>query len=364
MNRNFERLVYRLDELGKEHITLVGKKCAHLGELTKAGFPVPKGFALTLEAYDLFLKETGTAEELKRYFDGFDANPDDNGDFPKFSAASAAVRGLVESKGMPEPIAGVVGQYYSELCEATGCTDLAVSTRSAGPESHPGQYESFLHISGMPHVMKHIIKVWASTFNTRSLIARARGGFALDRDPIGVCVLQMVNAKAAGVIFTLNPTNGDPSKIVIEGNWGLGESVVSGSVNPDQWTVDKVTLECVACRLSRKNSEYVLDVDSGKVTEVATPQERVAAPCLTEDEVIELAKAAKRIERHYGTAQDIEWAIHGDYGLPESVFILQTRPETGWSKEKEKPATKNHFTAMDYIAGSISSTKYGGFKKP
>jgi pyruvate, water dikinase len=335
MNQGSKRLAYSLNELGKEHNTLVGKKCAHLGELTKAGFPVPRGFALTLEAYDAFLQETGAAEELKRYFDTIVANPDDNRDYPKFEAASSVVRDLVESKNMPGPIEDLVGRYYTELCDATRCQNLPVATRSAGPESHPGQYESFLHISGLSNVIQHIIKVWGSTFNTRSLIARARGGFPLYRDPIGVCVLEMVNAKSAGVIFTLNPANGDLSKIVIEGNWGLGESVVSGNVIPDQWMVDKVTFECVACHVSQKDCEYTVDATLGKVVEASLSREKATAPCLTDDEVIELVKAAKRIERHYGTAQDIEWAIHSEYSLPESIFILQTRPETVWSK---KPA--------------------------
>ncbi len=334
MNQSSKRSVYGLHELGKEHNTLVGKKCAHLGELTKAGFPVPKGFALTLDAYDIFLNETGAAEELKKHFASFEGNPDDNKDFPKFEAASTVVRDLVESKNMPESLEGVVSQFYSGLCEATGCRDLSVSTRSAGPESHPGQYESFLYISGTADVMKRIIKVWASTFNTRSLIARARGGFPLDRDPIGVCVLQMIDAKAAGVIFTLNPANGDLSKIAIEGNWGLGESVVSGNVTPDKWMVDKVTYECVESRISEKTCEYILDGASGKVVAATIPPERANVRCLTDSEVTELTRVAKRIEQHYGTAQDIEWAIHREYALPESVFILQTRPETIWSKRQ------------------------------
>lgn len=334
MSQTLKRLVYGLDELGKEHNALVGKKCAHLGELTKAGFPVPKGFALTLDAYDIFLKETGAAEEIKAYFASFDGNPNDNRDFPRFESASAVVRGLLESKNMPDSLREPVAQFYDALCKAAGCRDLPVSTRSAGPESHPGQYESFLHISGAIDVMKHVIKVWGSTFNTRSIIARARAGFPLDRDPIGVCVLQMVDAKSAGVAFTLNPGNGDLSKITIEGNWGLGESVVSGSVTPDKWMVDKVTYECVECRVSSKTCEYIVDRQSGRVVEADLPPQRVNALCLTDNEVVELAKVAKKIEQHYGGAQDIEWAIHRGYSLPQSVFILQTRPETIWSKRQ------------------------------
>ena len=123
--------------MGKEHNTLVGKKCAHLGELTKAGFPVPKGFALTLDAYDIFLNETGAAEELKEHFASFEGNPDDNKDFPKFEAASTVVRDLVESKNMPESLEGVVSQFYSGLCEATGCRDLLSPPGPPGPKAIP-----------------------------------------------------------------------------------------------------------------------------------------------------------------------------------------------------------------------------------
>ena len=127
---------------------------------------------------------------------------------------------------------------------------------------------------------------------------------------------------------------GDLSKIAIEGNWGLGESVVSGNVTPDKWMVDKVTYECVESRISEKTCEYILDGASGKVVAATIPPERANVRCLTDSEVTELTRVAKRIEQHYGTAQDIEWAIHREYALPESVFILQTRPETIWSKRQ------------------------------
>jgi len=190
------------------------------------------------------------------------------------------------------------------LCERTGVEDVPVATRSAGPASHPGQYESFLNVWGRNGVMENVIKVWSSTFNTRSLIARARKELPLESDPIGVAVLAMVDADAAGVMFTAEPTTADATRMIIEGSHGLGEIVVSGAVIPDNWTVDASTF--------------------------AISDRRIASGgpgCLSDEEVIEIAKIGKLVEAHFGKPQDIEWAVDRDAPV-DPVFILQTRPET------------------------------------
>jgi pyruvate,water dikinase len=237
---------------------------------------------------------------------------------------------------MPADMAAVIRSYYAEICKKTGSSACPVATRSAGAASHPGQYETFLHVTGGDEVLRHIVRVWGSTFNQRSLVARARGGYALEHDPIGVAVLQMVDAKAAGVMFTLNPATGDRAKIMIGGNWGLGETVVSGSVTPDEWMVDKVVMEIITKTISPKGIEYIVDV-SGTVVAADIPADRQHLPCLTDEEVIALAKGGKQIEQHFGEPQDIEWVIDKDLPLPESIFFVQARPETTW-KEKAKDA--------------------------
>ena len=162
---NTGRLVWWFDELGQEDNELGGKKCANLGVLTRAGFQVPPGFALSLEAYERFLTDTGAIEEIRQYFAAFDADPDNPKDLPKFQEASRIVRGFVESKAMPENMERTVAQYYDELCQKTGIKDVPVATRSAGTASHPGQYETYLHVRGKPDVMKNIIKRLISAFD-------------------------------------------------------------------------------------------------------------------------------------------------------------------------------------------------------
>jgi pyruvate, water dikinase len=331
-----DKWIYWLDELTKDHNSVVGKKCANLGEMTRAGFHVPAGFALSLDAYDKFMRQTGALEEVKHYLASFKADPHDPAELPKWQKASDTIRGLVESKPMPAEMADVLLAHYAEVCRKTGSKECPVATRSAGAASHPGQYETFLQVTGGNEVLRNIIRVWGSTFNQRSLVARARGNYAVEYDAIGVAVLQMVNARSAGVMFTLNPATGDRTKIMIGGSWGLGEAVVSGSVTPDEWMVDRVVMEISRRTISLKGIEYIVDA-SGNVVVADIPAERQSVPCLTDQEVLELAKGGKLLEQHYGEPQDIEWVIDKDLSLPDSIFFVQTRPETTW---KEKAATQ------------------------
>ena len=305
-----------LDKLTQGDCEIVGRKCANLGELTQAGFHVPPGFALSLRAYEEFLAATGAGETVRDYFAGFDADPNDPKQLPKFTEAAAVINDVLRSKAMPASIADELAQHYAELCRKIGVEDIPVATRSAGPASHPGQYESYLNVTGLPSVMENVIRVWSSTFNTRSLIARARKGHPLEFDPIGVAVLQMVDADAAGVMFTADPTTADGNRIIIEGSCGLGEIVVSGSVIPDNWTVDATSFTIV---------DRTLSPGPGRDASASRPGE--SAPCLSDAEVVDIAKIGKRIAAHFGKPQDIEWAI--DRSLPaDPVFILQARPET------------------------------------
>lgn len=319
------KLIFWLDELCKEHSELVGKKCANLGELTKAGFPVPPGFALTVKAYEEFLTATGAIHEVQQYFTTFVADPNNPQDMLKYVEASKVVRSIVESKVVPKNIKDSLTQYYNELCQKTGVGNVAVATRSAGPASHPGQYETFLNITGKNNVIDNVVRVWSSTFNTRSLIARARKGLPLEYDPIGVTVLKMVNAKAAGIMFTAEPTTANASKIIIEGTWGLGENVVSGAVIPDNWMVDATKFEIIERKVPPKPVEPELDSATSMTLSLDAAKRRQIA-CLTDEEIIELAKTGKRIEQHFGQPQDIEWAVDSDLSL-NNIIILQARPE-------------------------------------
>ena len=174
-------------------------------------------------------------------------------------------------------------------------------------------------------------------------------GFPLDFDPIGVCVLKMVHAKAAGVMFTLNPVNGDLAKITVGGNWGLGEAVVSGEVTTDHWLIDKVTLEIIHRAVASKTKEYLFDPERKAVIYKEVEAERKTNPCLSDEELFELSRQGKKIESHFGVPQDIEWALDKDLPFPENVLFVQARPEALWSKKQVKAIleTKRQFGHYD-----------------
>jgi pyruvate,water dikinase len=331
-----DKWIYWLKELGTEHNDVVGKKCANLGELTRAGFHVPPGFALSVTAYDRFMKETEVTPLLLDFLKTFRADAENVGDTLKFEAASNELRKIVESIGMPVDMEETIRNYYGELCKVTGKENVFVATRSAGPVSHPGQYETYLNVSGPDDVVRNVIRVWSSTFNTRSVIARARLGLPLHYDPIGVAVLTMVDAKAAGVMFTVNPVNGDESKVALEASFGFGEAVVSGNVTPDRYLVDKVTYEIDERVVSDKGTEFAYNPITKEMEYKELPPDKRKQPCLEDREILELTKIAKKVEAHFGCPQDVEYSISASMAFPESIFLVQARPESVWGKKKKE----------------------------
>jgi len=317
------------EELGRECNDQVGKKCANLGEMTKMGLCVPPGFALSLEACKDFMSLTGADREIKEYLDnvghGFK-------NIRHFNEASAELRRIVESKEMPREIREAVLSHYQELCQRWNIEEMAVSTRSAGAASHPGQYETHLNVRGDLDLIEKIKKVWSSTFNPRSLSARKHAGAPLESDPIGVAVLKMVNARAAGILFTADPNTGDTSRMIIEANWGLGESVVGGETMPDVYILDKASLKIIDRKLGTKG-RYITFKEAG-VAEEDTPAEKSCTFCLSDEEAKEVGRLGKILESHFDVPQDTEWAVDQDLNFPESVILLQTRPEVIAQKKK------------------------------
>ncbi len=315
-----EKYIFWIEELGQEHCEIVGKKCGNLGEMAKIGLLVPPGFALSVEAYKDFMIQTNARGEIQNYLSQPSGNIET---IEQFNQASRDIRQIVESKEMPEAMKDTILSFYDGLCRRCDCI-VAVSTRSAGPVSHPGQYETYLNVKGKADLLEKIKKVWASSFNPRSLAFRKRKALPLENDPIGVAVLRMVNARAAGVLFTVDPNTGDMSKMILEANWGLGESVVSGELMPDVYVLKKDTLEILEKKMGKK-SKYVTCKELG-VAEEECPADLSATFCLRDDEAKEVGKLGILLEKHFGVPQDVEWAIERDLELPKSIILLQTRP--------------------------------------
>ena len=320
-------------------VPLVGGKNASLGEMINAGMPVPPGFAVTAYAYEKFINQTGIAKKIYEIINDTVKDPND----PKqYDAASKKIRKLIEKTPMPPKIANSIKAAYKELNKRSGLKATFVAVRSSAtaedlPDaSFAGQQETYLNVKGPADLLEKVVKCWSSLFTPRAIFYRNEKGFAHEKVFISVGVQKMVNSRAAGVMFTINPVTGETDEIVIEGNYGLGETVVSGAVNPDDFVVDKATLKIEERRIARKTIQYIRDPDTGKTVHLDVPPEKQKETCVSDEEIIHLAKLANLIEAHYKKAMDIEWAIDKDLSFPENIFVVQARPETVWSAKGMK----------------------------
>jgi len=330
-------LILDFRELNKSSLPLVGGKNASLGEMINADIRVPPGFAVTTNSYAVFMEQAGINERIFSLLANL--NPDD---IDALNQAAAKVQKMIKTAEIPGDVQQTIGDGYAHLCEDCKVDDLPVAVRSSATAedlptaSFAGQQDTYLWMKGTDRVIESVRKCWASLYTPRAISYRVKNDFPHEKVLISVGVQKMVNSRAAGVMFTLNPTDGDISKVVIEGSWGLGETVVSGSVNPDKFVVDKVMGEINERTISTKHIECVFDVEKGETVDADVAEDMQCTCCLEDQEIKELVKTAKIIEAHYGRAMDIEWAIDKDFGFPENIFIVQARPETVWSQRKKE----------------------------
>lgn len=307
-----------LEEIKKEDIISVGGKGASLGEMTAIGLPVPKAFVVTAQAFRRFLVETGIEEELFRRLERLDV--DDNG---ALESVSREVQEIVLGAEMPDQIRQDIVDAYGRM----GADGTIVAVRSSAtaedlPDaSFAGQQETFLNILGEADLLDAVQRCWASLYGARAIYYRAKQGFDDRSVNIAVVVQELIGSEKSGVMFTSHPVTGEPLTIV-EGSWGLGEAVVSGSVSPDNYVYDLRSGRVVDRLIAEKEIMIVPEGKRGTKTVKLSAKQRTA-PVLSDAEVARLATLGKIAEDHYGVPQDVEWAIVGN-----DVFILQSRPIT------------------------------------
>lgn len=318
----------------KDQQLRVGGKCASLGAMTALGAPVPPGFAITTDAYTALINTDDVRQQIDAALQQLVA-----GDVANEDGVSLRIRRLIEDTPLPPPIETAIREAYANLCATVGMADLPVAVRSSATAedlpnaSFAGQQDTYLWVVGADAVIAHVRKCWASLYTTRAIVYRHDRGFDHEKVAMAVAVQKMVNARAAGVAMTLNPINGDRSKVVIDASWGLGEAVVSGEVTPDNFVVDKVVFAIVQKTISVKHMEIVPDVVERCTVHRAIEGYRQTEPCLTSDEVIAIAKMARHLEKQYKAPQDIEWALDADLPAGSNLMLLQSRPETVWSQK-------------------------------
>jgi len=332
----------------------LGGKCAGLVALTAAGIPVPPGFAVTSQAYAEFLAVDGLDCRLESLLRRLGST-----DLRGAEAVSAEMRSAILEQMLPPDVEAAIRVAFAQLAAHCG-GEVPVAVRSSAtaedlPDaSFAGQQDTYLWVCGVDAVLQGVRRCWASLFNARAIIYRANHGITQRDVFMAVGVQKMVNARVAGVAMTLDPGNGDRSKIVVDANWGVGELVVSGEITPDNYVVDKVMLTPVRCRIAEKRKMLVPDREARRLTRRIVPPAQRAVPCLTPDELVTVARLAKAAERHYRTPQDIEWAIDADLPAGDNVVLLQSRPETVWSrKSPPAPAGSAHGHGVSSIAATL-----------
>jgi pyruvate,water dikinase len=319
------RFIYWLDELTEEQSPVVGGKSANLGRMLRLGVPVPPGFAISAAAHRRFMEATGLLQEASRFLELSQLE-----EVEQLTEASRTLRKMVEGREIPEDLKREVGMAYQALCAKTGIPEVSVAVRSSGiaedsaAASYAGQFDSYLNVRGEQQLLEKLKKAWSSAFTARVLAYRMRKGIPAIEE-MGVCVLKMVRARCAGIAFTADPNTGDSSKIIVEANWGLGESVVGGAaggrVIPDRWILDKKALESRERSLGTKERKVVFK-EEGTCEEETSPEDK-SCFCLSDEEVMEIGRLAKLLESYYGLPQDVEWAIDQEMG---KLLFVQTRP--------------------------------------
>ena len=312
-----------LKNIGKEDISIVGGKGANLGEMINNGLPVPSGFAVTAQAFRNFLVDNKIDEEL---FEVLKVNVDNDSELRE--AEKNAKQIILETK-MSEKTVKEIKRKYKDLCEGE---KIFVAVRSSATAedlptaSFAGQQETFLNIKGEDNLLDAVKKCWASLYGARAIFYRVKGGFEHSKVNIAVIVQKMVDSEKAGVIFTSHPTTGEPLAIV-ESAWGLGEAVVSGTVSPDNFVVDRKNLKILDEKINEKAKMFSKDPKTGDTKIFKVPEEKRNISSLAEEEVIELVRYGNKIEALYKSPQDVEWGITGG-----KIYILQSRAITTINK--------------------------------
>jgi pyruvate,water dikinase len=319
-------------DLTKDDIPLAGGKGANLGEMTQAGLPVPEGFMVTAQAYEAFIKENNLSKKIESILKV------DVDDSSKLMEASKKLRKLIESSPIPEKIKKDILRSYKKL--DSGNAFVAVRSSATAEDlpdaSFAGQQETFLNTRGEKQVLENVRKCWSSLFTPRAIFYRVKNNFDHSQVLIAAVVQRMVHADKAGVMFTVHPATGDKEKLVIEGAWGLGEGVVSGSVTPDHYVLDKNTEEVLEIEVAKKETMFIKNKNNN-TEQVKTPKDLATKQVLSEDEFIKILRLGKLLESHYGKPQDVEWAIENS----ADPYLVQTRPITVlYEEEREIAETK------------------------
>lgn len=319
-------------DISKEDIPTVGGKGANLGEMTRAGFPVPNGFVVTVHAYRAFIEAAHIKAKIEEALHNLDVS-----DSKKLDEAAKKVQHIITRSDFPKEISDEIISAYFKL-GGSSMKNIRVAVRSSATAedlpgaSFAGQQATFLNVSGEANLIEKVKEAWASLFTARAIFYRATNKFDHFKVGIAVPVQRMVESEKSGIMFTLNPVTNDKSRVTIEAIFGLGEMIVQGAVTPDHYEIDKITNEIIVKEPHTQEKKMVkMGIDNRILPLTKTEGSKTK---LTDKEILEIANLGKKLEKHYYFPQDSEWAVEKGH-----VYLVQTRPVTtsGNKAKNEEP---------------------------
>ena len=339
-------------ELGAADAARAGGKAAALGELARAGLPVPRGYVVTVAAFGLHMGAVDPSGAIRGALGSLP--PDDLGGI---AHAAADLRARVTEAPLPPHVVTEIASGYAGLGGGPVAVRSSATMEDSAEASFAGLQDTYLAVRGADTVLDRVRACWASLYNDESVTYRRRQGMGEDGLAMGVVVQRMLSPRSAGVMFTRSPVTGDRSVVAIEATWGLGSALVGGEVTPDSFTVSKVTGEITGRRVSVKLRSHSFMPNGQGISAQPMPFPLRRAACLTDDEARSLAQIGRQVEDHYGAAQDIEWALLGDSpghpalhaDLADRIVLLQSRPETVWAARDQAPIASPRAKASDHV---------------
>jgi pyruvate,water dikinase len=313
------KFVKTFGEMTKKDIQEAGGKAANLGELTRNGFNVPQGFCITSESFFYHIHCSGLQPEIDAIVDSFDYE-----DFGAMEEKTARIRDFITTAEIPRDLHQEIDEAIAELNKSQKvfvAVRSSVAVKDSSISSFPGMMDTYHYLKSVKQIVEHIKKCWASLWTIRATVTRHHKNINHNLGLIAPIVQKMVHSEIAGVLFTANPINSNRDEMVIESNWGLGESVVSGKSMNDFFLLDKSPLKLRDKRILKKTIMICFDEEQGcGRKEMAVEPEMMDSATLTESQVLELGEIALKIEKHFDFPQDIEWAIEKG-----ELYILQSR---------------------------------------
>jgi len=346
-------LVRQVSDVGLGDRPVVGGKGASLGELSRAGMRVPAGYVVTVPAFERGMLAIDPAGAIRGEIERLPA-----GDDAAIARVTARIRGRIAAAPLPGDVQAAIRASYRGLGAGGRGAPVAVRSSATGEDSaeasFAGLQDTYLWVRGARAVIDNVRRCWASLYNAEAVSYRLRHGIPEQAVAMGVVVQRMVDPRCAGVMFTCSPATGDRSLVAIEGSWGLGSVLAGGEVTPDSFVVSKVTGEIVRRTVAAKLRLHRLDQAGSGVTGDDVPEELRERACLDDEEIRALARVGQLVESHYGTPQDIEWALTEGAGASERIVLLQSRPETVWTARATRPIATAKARAVDHVFEHLS----------